>query len=170
MVRVELLPSSRGVMLLRFATAADRDLVRGMSPIMHDGATLELERPEETSNRFFREPEWLAYIAVVDNPPEHWQPTHIRRSMAGFGTVVEIDPACLTGYDFSPLRLVVAVHSRLDIPSELWVDADDGNLGGSIAQILPIRIWPRHLQLNQLGGLIPFFEPPPPNAFFHFYI
>jgi len=85
--------------------------------------------------------------------------------MAGFGTVVEIDPACLTGYDFSPLRLVVAVHSRLDIPSELWVNADDGNLGGSIAQILPIRVWPRHLELNQLGGLIPFFGPPPPNPF-----
>jgi len=58
-------------MLLRFATVADRDLVCGMSPIMHDGATLELERQEETSNRFFREPEWLAYIAVVDYPPEH---------------------------------------------------------------------------------------------------
>ena len=70
-----------GAMLLRFATEADRDLVRELSPIHHNGATLELERPQETSNRFFREAEWLAYVAVVDYPPKHWEPAHIRRSI-----------------------------------------------------------------------------------------
>ncbi|KAG2591410.1 hypothetical protein PVAP13_5NG479886 [Panicum virgatum] len=163
-VPVELLPSSRGAMLLRFTSAADREAVRELSPFTHAGATLELERPQETSNRFFREPEWLAYLAVVDYPPEHWVVDHITRSVSGFAKVVEIDPACLSGYDFSPLRLVVAVHNRLDIPSELYVDAARGNLGGSIAQILPIRIWPRQQQLNHAGEHIPFFGPPPPNA------
>jgi hypothetical protein len=68
-IQVELLPSSRGAMLLRFVVEQDRELVRNLSPIEHNGATLVLERPQETSNRFFRERDWLAYIAVQDYPP-----------------------------------------------------------------------------------------------------
>jgi hypothetical protein len=121
-----------------------------------------LERPQETSNRFFRERDWLAYIAVQDYPPEHWNEAHISNNFRGFCKLLEIDPACLTGYDYSPLRLLVTVHHRLDIPSELWVEADGSPLGGSVMQIMPIRVWPRINQLDDEGGLIPFFGPPPP--------
>ncbi|CAN6218602.1 unnamed protein product [Urochloa humidicola] len=68
---------------------------------------------------------------------------------------------CLTGFDYSPLRLVLEVTHRLEIPSEVWVDADDDELGGSIVQIMPIRVWPRANQLGPDGQLIPFFPPAP---------
>jgi hypothetical protein len=100
-------------------------------------------------------------VAVTDYPPEHWNAEHIRRSFSVFCNVVEIDPACLTCFDYSPLRLVLEVNHRLEIPSELWVDADDLVLGGSIESIMPVRVWPRVNQLGEDGNLIPVFEPPP---------
>ena len=113
-----------------------------MSPILHEDGELTLERPEETSNRFFREPTWLADIAVMDFPTEHWFEDHILRSFSGFGDVVEIAPVCLTGHDFSPLRVVVAVNNRLNIPYELWISAPNGM--GAIAQLpLGPRLAPR---------------------------
>ncbi|CAO2194895.1 unnamed protein product [Urochloa humidicola] len=160
-IHVELLPSSRGAMLLRFTCHEDREYVRLQSPIVHNGGELTLERPQETSNRFFRTPDWLAYVAVVDYPPEHWELEHIKNSFRGFCNVVEVDPACLTGFDYSPLRLVIEVIHRLEIPSEVWVDAEESELGGSIVQILPIRIWPRTNQVGPDGQLIPFFPPAP---------
>ncbi|CAN6210020.1 unnamed protein product [Urochloa humidicola] len=164
LIPVELLPSSREVMLLRFASYVDREHVRTLSPINHDGAELKLERPEETSNRFFRSPDWLAYVSVVDYPPEHWKLPHIRNSFRGFCHVREVDPRCLTGFDYSPLRLVLEVCHRLDIPSEVWVDAAPSELGGCIAQIMPIRVWPRANQFTADGQYIPFFAPLPPPS------
>ncbi|CAN6253600.1 unnamed protein product [Urochloa humidicola] len=160
LTQVELLPSSRGAMLLRFAHAADREFVRGLSPINHEGVVLTLTRPEETCNRFFRVPEWLAYVAVLDFPPEHWFEDHVVRSFSGFGNVAEIAPVCLAGYDYSPLRVLVEVYSRLDIPSELYISAPGGL--GSVARLMPIRVWPRQDQVGPDGNLLPFFGPPPP--------
>ena len=39
-------------MMLRFASRIARDAVVGLSPIIHDGARLSLERSKETSNSF----------------------------------------------------------------------------------------------------------------------
>jgi hypothetical protein len=150
------------VLLLRFATPAIWELVRDASPINFQGARLSLERPQETSNCFFRSPSWLAQVAVTDYPPEHWNTEHIHRSFSGFCNIVEIDPACLTSFDYSPLCLVLKVNHRLEIPSELWVDADDLVLGGSIVSIMPVRVWPRVNQMGEDDNLIPVFEPPPP--------
>ncbi|CAL4887507.1 unnamed protein product [Urochloa decumbens] len=144
LMQVELLPSSRGVMLLRFASLADREDIRGLSPIVHEGVQLTVTRPEETCNRFYRVPDWLAYVAVLDFPPEHWFEDHVVRSFSGFGSIAEIAPVCLSGYDYSPLRVLVEVHSRLDIPSELWISAPGGM--GSVARLMPIRVWPRQDQ------------------------
>jgi hypothetical protein len=44
-IPVELLPSWRGAMLLRFSMGAERELVRSFSPIPFQGAELKLERP-----------------------------------------------------------------------------------------------------------------------------
>ncbi|CAN6298281.1 unnamed protein product [Urochloa humidicola] len=128
-------------MLLRFASPADKEHVRMFSSIQHAGSELKLERPQEMDNRFFRTPDWLAYVAVVDYPPEHWHDVeHIKNSFRGFSNVMEIDPLCLTGFDYSPLRLVLEITHRLEIPSEIWVDAEHSELGGSIVQIMPVRI------------------------------
>lgn len=56
----ELLPSSRGSMLLRFRTTADCEFAISRSPVVFEGVKLELERSADTSNRFQHEPEWLA--------------------------------------------------------------------------------------------------------------
>uniref|UniRef100_K4AIG8 DUF4283 domain-containing protein n=1 Tax=Setaria italica TaxID=4555 RepID=K4AIG8_SETIT len=143
-IKVELLPSLRGAMLLRFASEQDRELVHKLSPIHHDDITLELECPQETLNRLFQEREWLA------------------NNFRGFCSLLEIDPTCLTGYDYSPLHLLIAVNHRLDIPSALWIDTEGSALGGSIAQLMPIHVWHRNGQMDTDQNLIPFFGPPPP--------
>ncbi|RLN12225.1 hypothetical protein C2845_PM09G11060 [Panicum miliaceum] len=137
-------------MLLRFANLAERELVRGLSPIRYEDGELSLECPEETPNRFFREPEWLVYIAVLDFPTEHWFEDHVKRSFAGFEDIVKVASICFTGYDYSPLRVVIAINNRLDIPSELWISVPNG-LGG-VAQLMPIRIWPRRAQIGPNGS------------------
>lgn len=83
-------------MLLRFGSTADWELVRGLSLIDYVGAVLTLERPGETSNPFFRQPQWLAYVMVADYPLEHWDEDRIKHTMAGFCDVLEIAPTCLT--------------------------------------------------------------------------
>jgi hypothetical protein len=72
-------------------------------------------------------------------PPEHSDEELIKRSFSGFCNVAEIDPTCLTSFDYWPLRLVLEVNHRPEIPYELWVDAEDLVLGGSIVSIMPIR-------------------------------
>jgi hypothetical protein len=58
-------------------------------------------------------------VAVVGYPPENWHEEPILCSFTVFCDIIEIDPACLTAFDNSSPRLVLAVHHRLEIPSEL---------------------------------------------------
>lgn len=44
---------------------------------------------------------------------------HISNSFRGCCKFMEVDDRCLTGFDFSPLRIVLAVHDRRNVPSEL---------------------------------------------------
>ncbi|KAJ1265049.1 hypothetical protein BS78_08G048500 [Paspalum vaginatum] len=118
---IELLPSSRGAMLLRFVDRESRDAVRALSPIAHDGAVLKLECPEETDNRFTRVPEWVAFVTVSDFPPEHWKEHKIKEAFGSYCNVAEIDPRCLTGYDYSPLHMLLELNHYLDIPSNVLV-------------------------------------------------
>jgi hypothetical protein len=67
LMAVELLPSSRGAMLLRCVSMADRDSLRALSPIVLAETTVSLQRPDEC-NKFFRVPEFLAFVSVDDYP------------------------------------------------------------------------------------------------------
>ena len=75
----------------------------------------------------------------------------------------EIDPDCLTDSNFGPLRLLLEVNERLEIPYEVHVSA---RFGG-VARVMPIRVWDRSDQLDDDGNLTPFFRhgpaPPPPG-------
>jgi hypothetical protein len=142
---------------------AERELVRSFSPIRFQGGELKLERPQETPNRFFRSLDWLVQVAFTDYPPEHWDEEHIQRSFTGFCNIAEIDPGCLTTFDCSPLQLVLGVCHRLEVHSELWVDAEDLVLGGSVVSIMSVRVWPRANQLDEDGGYIPIFRHPAPS-------
>ncbi|KAJ1277991.1 hypothetical protein BS78_04G045800 [Paspalum vaginatum] len=161
---VELLPSSRGAMLLRFVDRESRDAMRALSPIAHDGAVLKLECPEETDNHFTRVPEWVAFVTVSDFPPEHWKEHKIKEAFGSCCNVAEIDPRCLTGYDYYPLRMLLELNHYLDIPSNVLV-TEPGNDGrdGSYAQVMVIDVWPRAAQLDGDGRLRKFFPPLPQN-------
>jgi len=163
---VDLLPSSRGAMLLRCESAVDRDLLHRLGPVSHEGHMLYLQKPEETSNRFFRVPAWLAFVAVTDFPNEHWYAEKIFQCFRSFSEVVEIDPDYLTGENFGSLRLLLEVNDRLEIPLYLRISSKLGvGRAGAVAKILPIRVWPRQSQLDSEGNLARFFGPPaPPSA------
>lgn len=162
---VDLLPSSRGAMLLRCANFSDRESLHRLSPLTFDGHVLYFERPEETSDRFFRIPTWLAFVAVVDFPIEHWYDGKIQECFSSFCNVVEVDPESLSGENFGPLRLLLEINDRLDLPRELRISSARGvGRFGAVAKIMPIRVWPRELQLDGRGNLASFFGPPAPPS------
>jgi hypothetical protein len=101
--------------------------------------------------RFFRIPTWLAFVAVVDFPNEHWYDEKIKECFRGFSEVAEIDPECLTGENFAPLRLLLEVNDQLEIPCEVRIASKLGvGQFSAVAKILPIRVWPREYQLDTL--------------------
>lgn len=106
----EMLPSSQGAMLLRFLSHPEREVAMGLRPIIFEGTHVELERCEESSNRFFKKPEWLAYLSVKEFPPEQWFEETIKKAFTYFGTVVEIDHRNLNHTDFSSLRITVEME------------------------------------------------------------
>ena len=163
---VDLLPSSLGAMLLRCESLDARNSLHLLGPIQCGGSMLHLLKPEETPNRFYRVPVWLAFVLVVGFPNEHWYEEKIKDSFRGFAEVAEIDPACLTGENFGPLRLLLEVNDRLDIPRELRVSSRCGvGRAGAVATVVTIRVWPREFQLDSRGNLATFFGPPaPPEA------
>jgi len=95
-------------------------------------------------NRFFCVPVWLAYVFVIDFPIEHWYEEKIKECFRGIAEVAEIDPECLTGDDFGPLRLLLDVNDQCEIPRELRISCKVGvSRFGAVAKILPCRVWPR---------------------------
>ena len=111
-------------------------------------------------------PVWLAFVFVIGFPNELWFEERIKDCFRGFAEVAEIDPVCLSGENFGPLRLLLEVNDRLDIPRELRISYRRG-VGrlGAVATVHPIRVWPREFQLDSRGNLATFFGPPaPPGA------
>jgi len=158
---IDLLQSSHGAMLLRFANEEERDSLRLLSPITADGSAIFLQKPNETANRFFRVPTWLAFVFVIDFPVEHWYEDKIRECFRSFANVAEIEPECLTGNYFGPLRLLLELNDRLELPVRLRISSNSGiSRDGAVAKIIPIRVWPREFQLNSHGQLSSFFGPP----------
>jgi len=165
LMAVDLLPSSMGAMLLRCASCAERDSLHLLGPVICDGSALHFQKPEETPNRFFHVPVWLAYVFVIDFPIEHWYEEKIKECFRGIVEVAEIDPECLTGDDFGPRRLLLEVNDRCEIPRELRISCKVGvGRFGAVVKILPCRVWPREFQLDSRGNLARFFGPPAPPA------
>lgn len=75
--------------------------------------------------------------------------------------MAEVDPECLTGDNFGPLRLLLEVNDRLEIPREVHISSKLGaGRLGAVARIASIRVWPREYQLDSRGNLARFFGPP----------
>ena len=154
--QVDLLPSSRGAMLLRFSTFGDRDSTVNLGRVDHADYSIEFVRPEDTDNRFTAEESWLVFVSASDFPLEHWFPNHIRAALAGIGHILEFDPACLGGYDYSSLRIILETASPARVPRELLISSPCGD--GSVVQLTTLFAWQRTGDDNYL----PFFGPPPP--------
>ena len=129
----EMLPSSHGVMMPH----ADRQRVCALQPIIHDDARMELERCEDSSNRFYKKPDLLAYLSIREYPPEQWYAEPIKKAFSYFGTVVEIDPRNLAHIDYSSLRIVVELEQSQDVSGDVWIRAADGH--GSIVNVCKRR-------------------------------
>ena len=65
------------------------------------------------SNCFFRVPDWLAMVFVIDLPLEQWNAEAIKRAFAAGGEVMEIYPACLVPNYFGPIKLILEVNHYL---------------------------------------------------------
>nr|TKV94400.1 LOW QUALITY PROTEIN: hypothetical protein SEVIR_9G292300v2 [Setaria viridis] len=153
-LRFQLLPSPRGVALLHFGSPAAREMAMDVQPVHLNGATVTLERAEETDDRFVREPEWLAHVAIWNLPPEHWSVEQVRDILRCVGTLIEVDPFCSPGFDRSCMR----VHPRL--PSRLGVHTPSSR--GVVLRLGSLAFWPREQQLDEAGDWNPFFGPTPP--------
>jgi len=162
---VDLLQSSMGAMILRSESSEARDSLHLLGPISLGGSLLHLLKPEDTANRFFRVPVWLAFVYVDWFPIDHWYAEKIKECFSSFAEVAEIDPECLSGDNFGPLRLLLEVNDRLEIPRELRISYKQGaGRSGTVARITPIRVWPREFQLDSWGNLATFFGPPAPPS------
>ena len=162
---VDLLQSSLGAMILRCESPEARDSLHLLGPISLGGSLLHLLKPEDTTNHFFRVPVWLAFVHVDWFPIEHWYTEKIKECFSSFAEVAEIDPKCLSGDNFGPLRLLLEVNDRLEISRELRISCKQGaGRFGAVARITPIRVWPREFQLDSRGNLATFFGPPAPPS------
>lgn len=115
--------SSRGNLLLRFDSRADRDAVVDCSPIHHEGGRVLLEKAEDTTFRFPIHTPWLLALSASDFPPDQWHVEGIRAGFAELGYVVEIDDDCIreNDEDYSSMRVVIARETADPPPGELWV-------------------------------------------------
>ena len=146
---VEILPTSRGDVLIKFASLEDREAARERSPVVWGDLKLALERPEETSNRFNFVPQWLVLVALSDFPIEMWKKEKILECFTAGCRVVEINPECLEEDNYAPLELILEVNHYLDCPSKLSVSGElGGRREGSVVQIAPLRVWSRDEQLG----------------------
>lgn len=145
-VHYRMAPSSRGQMLLHFDTKAERDYVVDACPITYEGASLMLERSEESSNRFTTDQTWLIAIKATNFPDKHWTVSGIPAAFAKVGAVVEVGWACLLG-DTSLVHVVVARETPSDIPDDQFVGnpgkGASGRVLGSTFHIEVLRVWPR---------------------------
>lgn len=100
----------------------------------------------------------------MDFPNEHWYERKIKECFSGLSEVVDIDPVCLICGNFVPLRPLLEVNVRLEIPFEARISFFKLGVGRADveAKILTIRVWPRAYQLGVGGNVAPFFGPPPP--------
>ncbi|CAN6205597.1 unnamed protein product [Urochloa humidicola] len=160
-LRFQMWPSSRGVSLMYFGSAADREAAMAVQPVPYRGSLLKLQRVEETDDRFIREPAWVGHIVCWNYPEEHWDAFKVKDVFECIGTVREIDPQCIPGTDRSCLRFLIELqHPR--VPNRVGVHPPSGR--GLVLEINGTSYWPRQEQIDENGNWIPFFGPPPPPA------
>jgi hypothetical protein len=117
-IHVTLVPSSLGDMYAKFLSEEDRELAILHQPFHLDGATIRLVREEE-ADRVPCDMQWVALVLVRRVPVEHLSQLNISAALSSFGTVLEVDGACLCGTDYASVRAVVLLKDAQHVPREV---------------------------------------------------
>ncbi|XP_051220556.1 uncharacterized protein [Lolium perenne] len=137
---VGLAASDFGALMVVFASPADRERALARAPLMLEGHSISLERPEDGANRAA----WLhprfAQLSATGFTLEHWDAHGIHAAFRSIGSVCCIDPQFLDGLDFSAVRVVVKLAHADDVPPILMVQ-DAFNECSSKVRMRIVRSW-----------------------------
>jgi hypothetical protein len=87
--------------------------------MLHEAVCVVLEQHDHDIAT--RHAELMVALSVQEFPLSHWNDHFIRQAFQGFGSVVEVNWRCLSGYDYSSVRVVVQVEDVACVPGDLWV-------------------------------------------------
>ena len=132
----QLAASARGAGIMVFNTLEERDEIGAMSPVVHDGNSIRIERHEEADNRFYA---FYRVYAAVDFPLEHWDEDRAREALSAVGNVCCLDPACFDAGDFTSIRAVVRLDHHAELQDQLLVRNHNGP--ACLANLYAIRTW-----------------------------
>jgi hypothetical protein len=135
----QLAASARGVGIMKFNSAEERDAIVAMSPVAHEGNLITIERHEEADNRFYAFYRAYAEVAVVDYPLEHWDEDSAREVLAALGNVCCLDPLCFGGGDYTSMRAVLRLDHHRELPEQLLVRNHNGP--ACLANVCLVRTW-----------------------------
>ena len=83
---------------------------------------------------------FFADVAATDFPIEHWFESNIRAAFASIGNTCCIDSRCLTGADYSNIRVVLKLAHHGSVPHKLIVRNGAGGLA-TVVDLHVVRIW-----------------------------
>jgi hypothetical protein len=135
----QLAASARGVGIMKFNSAEERDAIVAMSPVAHEGNLITVERHEEADNRFYAFYRAYAEVAVVDYPLEHWDEDSAREVLAALGNVCCLDPMYFGGGDYTSMRAVLRLDHHRELPEQLLVRNHNGP--ACLANVCLVRTW-----------------------------
>jgi hypothetical protein len=106
-----------------------------------------------------RHADQLVALSIQNFPLTHWGDHYIRQAFQGFGTVIEVDWRCLSGFDYSSVRVVIRVDEVTSVPEDLWVkDVSTGAFDVCAVQL--ICAWPKLESFDDYGNYTHFFGAP----------
>ncbi|XBH98581.1 hypothetical protein VPH35_128069 [Triticum aestivum] len=159
---------------LRFASPEDRVAAIARQPFELDGYSVQVVPEGQQRNYYRSRLDYLVHINLHSYPTEERAEKDISANMASIGHVVEIDPACLTAPDLSPLRLVVRVEHPREIARELRIryvgfygsgEACPREVARSIIPIEIVKVWDQSPSNGGNGGsYVSPFRPSPAGA------
>jgi hypothetical protein len=158
-LHVTLVPSSLGDMYAKFLSEEDRELTVLHQHFHLDGATICLVREEE-ADRVPCDMQWVALVLVRRVPVEHLSQLNISAALSSFGTVLEVDGACLCGTDYASVRVVVLLKDAQRVPREVLLTRLPW--GSRLITIRKVRVRRATDSYNADGEYVHFFSPPPP--------
>ncbi|KAF7107623.1 hypothetical protein CFC21_108227 [Triticum aestivum] len=155
-------------MCLRFALPEDRVAAMAKQPFELDGYSVQIG-PDPKSCIQSRL-DYLVHINLHNYPKEERTEKDIHSNCSSIGHVVEIDPACFTAPDLSPLGLVVQLKHPREIARELRIQYVGWYGSGQVCPrevartIMPVeivKVWDLSRSNDGNGGYVSPFKPSP---------